>query len=148
MSELEKADLVIEKNNFFTKKRITIVFFAAILAIAFLMTISILFLELDINSINNFFIQGFTQPNNMFFLSLILMFAFPLYTSLLRYIVIYIRIRRQNCSAIWYDWIFLIFIGSFLNAITQVGGQAVLGRQFHHTTPWLTGWHCLGCHLF
>ena len=21
---------------------------------------------------------------------------------------------------------------------TEVGGQAVLGRQFHHTTPWLT----------
>ena len=23
--------------------------------------------------------------------------------------------------------------------IIEVGGQAVLGRQFHHTTPWLTG---------
>ena len=25
-----------------------------------------------------------------------------------------------------------------LNQIIKVGGQAVLGRQFHHTTPWLT----------
>ena len=118
MSELEKADLVIEKNNFFTKKRVTILFFAAIFAIAFSITISILLLKIDINSINNFFIQGFKQPNNMFFLWFILMFAFPLYSSLLRYIVIYIRIRKENCSAKWYDWIFLIFIGSFLNAIT------------------------------
>ena len=68
MSELEKADLDIEKNNFFTKKGVTILFFAAIFAIAFSITISILLLEIDINSINNFFIQGFKQPNNMFFL--------------------------------------------------------------------------------
>ena len=53
MSELEKADLVIEKNNFFTKKRVTILFFAAIFAIAFSITISILLLKIDINSINN-----------------------------------------------------------------------------------------------
>ena len=78
MSELEKADLVIEKNNIFTKKRVTILFCAAIFAIAFSVTISILLLQIDINSINNFFIQGFKQPNNMFFLWLILMFAFPL----------------------------------------------------------------------
>ncbi len=25
--------------------------------------------------------------------------------------------------------------------VTEVGGQAVLGRQFHHTTPWLTERH-------
>ena len=28
-----------------------------------------------------------------------------------------------------------------LRTIWKVGGQAVLGRQFHHTTPWLTGRH-------
>ena len=67
MSELEKADLVIEKNNFFTNKSVTILFFPAIFAIALSITISILLLKIDINSINNFFIQGFKQPNNMFF---------------------------------------------------------------------------------
>ena len=56
MSGLEKGDLVIEKNNFFPKKRVAILFFAAILAIALPNTISILLLNIDINSINNFFI--------------------------------------------------------------------------------------------
>ena len=28
-----------------------------------------------------------------------------------------------------------------LVAQSEVGGQAVLGRQFHHTTPWLTERH-------
>ena len=69
MSELEKEDLVIEKKNFFTKKRVTVLFFAAIFAFAFTITISFLLLKIDINSINNFFIQGFKQPNNMFFLN-------------------------------------------------------------------------------
>ena len=28
------------------------------------------------------------------------------------------------------------------DSVKQVGGQAVLGRQFHHTTPWLPERHC------
>ena len=67
MSELEKADLVIEKNNFFTKKRITILFFAAIFAIAFSITISILLLKIDINSINNFLFKVLNNQTICFF---------------------------------------------------------------------------------
>ena len=68
MSELEKADLAIEKNNFFTKKRVTILFSSAIFAIAFSLSMSFLLLKTANNSINDFFIEGFNQPNNMVFL--------------------------------------------------------------------------------
>lgn len=118
MNDIERADAVVDKNNFFTKKRIGILFFATIFVIAFSIIISVLLLKIDINSINNFFIEGFKQADNMFFLWLFLMFSFPLFSSFWRYIVIYIRIRKENCNAKWYDWIFLIFIGSFLNAVT------------------------------
>ncbi|MGL4617045.1 MAG: lysylphosphatidylglycerol synthase domain-containing protein [Mycoplasmoidaceae bacterium] len=118
MNDLEKADITADKNNFFTKKRVTILFITTIFVIVFSISISIFLLEIDINAINNFFIEGFKQENSMFFLWLFLMFFFPFFASFWRYIVIYTRIKKENCNAKWYDWIFLIFIGSFLNAIT------------------------------
>ncbi|MGL5640458.1 MAG: lysylphosphatidylglycerol synthase transmembrane domain-containing protein [Mycoplasmoidaceae bacterium] len=120
MSQLEKADSVSDNsyNNFFTKKRVIILFIATIFVITFSTIISIFLLKIDPNSINNFFSEGFKQANNMFFIWLFLMFLFPLFASFWRYIVLYIRLRRENCKAKWYDWIFLIFIGSFLNAVT------------------------------
>ncbi|MGL5246424.1 MAG: lysylphosphatidylglycerol synthase domain-containing protein [Mycoplasmoidaceae bacterium] len=118
MSELEKADSVSDNSIFFTKKRVIILFIATIFVIAFSTVISIFLLKIDIASINNFFIEGFKQADNMFFLWLFLMFSFPLFASFWRYLVLYIRLRKEKCKAKWYDWIFLIFIGSFLNAVT------------------------------
>ncbi|MGL4617308.1 MAG: lysylphosphatidylglycerol synthase transmembrane domain-containing protein [Mycoplasmoidaceae bacterium] len=117
MSNFEKADSVSD-NIFFTKKRVTILFIAAIFVIAFSTVISVFLLDINPDSINNFFIEGFKQADNMFFLWLFLMFSFPLFASFWRYLVLYIRLRKENCKAKWYDWIFLVFIGSFLNAVT------------------------------
>ncbi|MGL5640457.1 MAG: lysylphosphatidylglycerol synthase transmembrane domain-containing protein [Mycoplasmoidaceae bacterium] len=118
MNRLEKANSINDKNIFFTKKKVIILFIATIFLIALSTTISIVFLKIDIVSINNFFIEGFKQANNMFFLWLFLMFSFPLFASFWRYIMFYTRLRREKLNIKWYDWLFFIFISAFLNAVT------------------------------
>ncbi|MGL5246423.1 MAG: lysylphosphatidylglycerol synthase transmembrane domain-containing protein [Mycoplasmoidaceae bacterium] len=118
MTKIEKADLIDDKNVFFTKKRVIILFIATIFLIALSTTISIIFLKIDFNSLNKFFIEGFKQADNMFFLWLFLMFAFPLFASFWRYIMFYVRLKKEKCNVKWYDWVFFIFIGAFLNAVT------------------------------
>ncbi|MGL4617307.1 MAG: lysylphosphatidylglycerol synthase domain-containing protein [Mycoplasmoidaceae bacterium] len=118
MTRLEKADSINDKNIFFTKKRIVILLIATIFLIALSTIISIIFLKIDFNSIKEFFIEGFKQDNNMFFLWLFLMFSFPVFASFWKFIMFYVRLKKENCNVKWYDWIFLIFISAFLNAVT------------------------------
>ncbi len=117
MSQIEKANQNLDSNDFFTKKRIIMLFTFTIFTIIFSIVISIFALKIDINEINNFFTKAYTN-NPHFFLWIFLLFLFPIYENFSRFFTLHLRIRKDGIKAKWWDWLLFVFIGPFLNAVT------------------------------